>query len=137
MAADSLAVTSGRKGRVRKLYRIRGAILGVAGSAEHAVMFAHWYDSGADLSDRPKDLDIGALVLDSNGIFRYEGNCYPYEILDEFAAVGSGADAAIAAMYMGATPEEAVEVACKVDLHTGPPVVVERLAHKQGERNAG
>lgn len=127
MAADSLAVTDNRKCRVRKLFRGRGAIIGVSGSAEHAVMFVHWYHNGADLNDRPRDLDIGALVLDKNGVFRYEGNCYPYEVLDEFAAVGSGADAGLAAMIMGATPERAVTVACEVDLHTGPPVVVATL----------
>lgn len=127
MAADSLAANHSRKLTTRKLYRVRKAIVGFSGDLNHMVMFTYWYQKGADLSDRPRDLDGGALVLDGSGIWRYESECYPFPILDEFAAIGSGGDAALAAMYMGATPAEAVEIACRVDLHTGPPVVVESL----------
>ncbi len=127
MAADSLGGVGGRRTTVQKLYRVGGAIIGTSGAMDEGVMFAHWYANGADLADRPKGQDFGALVLDSSGIWRYEVKCYPFRIFDEFAVSGSGGDDALAAMLMGASPAEAVELACRVDLHTGPPIVVERL----------
>jgi hypothetical protein len=127
MAADSLANTDGRAFHTRKLYRVRGALIGISGGLDHGMMFVRWYAAGADLADRPKGLDASALALDRSGLYRYESECYPMPIEDGFAASGSGAYAALAAMHMGATPKEAVEVACKVDVYTGPPVVVERL----------
>lgn len=127
MAADSLAVSSNRKFRTRKLYRVRSALLAVAGLMDNALMFVHWYDLGANLDNRPHGFDGSALVLGDNGIFRYEGNCYPIPVIDEFAAIGSGGDIALAAMRLGKSPAEAVALACEIDLHTGPPVVVETL----------
>lgn len=133
MAADSLAVSNNRKFRTRKLYRVRGALIGIAGRADQAIMFVHWYDNGAILADRPKGQDIVALVLDRSGLYLYEVECYPIPILDAFAAAGSGSDIALAAMMLGKTPEEAVELACAIDLHTGPPVVVETLSWEGGD----
>jgi hypothetical protein len=127
MATDSLANVSGLKFRTRKLYRIRGALVGLSGTMDEIVMFAHWYERGADLADRPQGIAGAALVLDASGLWRYESNCYPIPILDDFAAAGSGASVALTAMRLGKTPEEAVALACEVDLYTGPPVVVERL----------
>ena len=127
MAADSQAEMKNRSFHTRKISRVRGALIGTAGGAEVSRMFVHWYAFGADLSDRPQGMDAVALVLDTNGLFVYEGNCYPVEITDEFMAIGSGAEVAVAAMMLGKSPKEAVAIACKVDLHTRPPVVVERL----------
>ena len=127
MAADSLAVSGNRKYRTRKLYRVRGALLGVSGSIGEMLMAVEWYRRGADLDNRPVGLDGSMLVLDQNGMFRYESNCYPIPVFDLFAASGSGADVALAAMRLGKTPGEAVALACEIDLHTGPPVTVERL----------
>jgi hypothetical protein len=48
-------------------------------------------------------------------------------LLDENRAIGRGAQAALGAMYMGATPEEAAQVACAVDPYCSGPITVERL----------
>ena len=127
MAADSLACAGGRKFRTRKLYRVRGALIGMSGAMDGIPMFGRWYEEGADLDDRPNGIEGYALVMDSSGLYRYESNCYPIPIIDEFATGGSGGDVAMGALLFGQTPEEAVALACEVDLHTGPPVVVERL----------
>ena len=127
MAADSLAVANNRKYRTRKLYRAAGAVVGVSGGIGEMLMAVRWYEAGADLAARPDGLNGTMLVLDESGLYRYEGNCYPIPVLDDFAATGSGSDIALAAMLMGKTPAEAVALACEVDLHTGPPVVAETL----------
>lgn len=127
VAADSQAQANGTAYTTRKLYRANGAVIGVSGCLDNMLMFVHWYAAGADLSDRPKGIDGTALVLDRSGIWRYESECYPIPILDPFAAIGSGTDAALAAMHLGENPANAVYVACKVDVHSAVPVEVETL----------
>lgn len=39
-------------------------------------------------------------------------------------ALGSGSDVALGALAAGASPRRAVEIACRFDLHCGPPVRV-------------
>lgn len=130
MAADSLAVVGqgGLMYGTKKLYRVREALIGYTGEAQEGVMFVEWYANGADLNNRPS-LKGTAIVLDRSGIYRYEGNCYPIPVLDDHHAAGSGTDVALTAMRLGKSPAEAVELACELDLKTGPPVVVECLSY--------
>jgi 20S proteasome alpha/beta subunit len=58
-------------------------------------------------------------VIDEAGWWPFEG---------AFHAIGSGADAALAALHMGASAEQAVEVAIKVDQGSGPPIGVLRVS---------
>jgi hypothetical protein len=44
-----------------------------------------------------------------------------------YAAVGSGSDYALAAMDAGASAKQAVEIACRRNIHCRPPVHVRRL----------
>ena len=53
----------------------------------------------------------------------------PMPVLDDFYAIGSGDMAAMAAMHMGATAGQAVEVAAKVDLGTGGIIETERVSN--------
>ena len=68
------------------------------------------------------DKDISVLVLAPTGVWVYEGSGHPYQVEDDFAAIGSGAQAALAAMQLGKAPRKAVEVASLVDPATGGPV---------------
>ena len=45
------------------------------------------------------------------------------EEIDDFAAIGAGRDYAYAALYLGATPKEAVEVACELSCYVSEPIV--------------
>ncbi|MFH1648719.1 MAG: hypothetical protein ABIA11_03290 [Patescibacteria group bacterium] len=62
------------------------------------------------------------LISDSKKIF----NIHPQSVdcfeVEEFEAIGSGADYAIGAYYTGATVKKCVEVACEIDVHCGKPV---------------
>ena len=46
-----------------------------------------------------------------------------FDITESYMAVGSGKDLAMAAMMAGASAKEAVEIACKLDDHTGGEVI--------------
>jgi ATP-dependent protease HslVU (ClpYQ) peptidase subunit len=57
----------------------------------------------------------------------YGDHFEPTPVLDDVYAIGSGDDIVRTALHLGKTPEEAMEIACELDLNTGPPVVVEKL----------
>lgn len=51
-----------------------------------------------------------------------------------YSAVGSGADYALAAMDGGATAKQAVEIACRRNVHCRPPVHVRRLFSEKEDK---
>jgi hypothetical protein len=67
------------------------------------------------------------IVTADNEVFTidYRG-WYPVRL--PFLALGSGKDAALGAMYMGATARRAVAVACLVDATSGPPVNILKVS---------
>lgn len=129
MAADQKVTDNDRTFRARKIRRIGTAIVGAAGTGPATNKFFAWLASGAqdDPPKMAKDDELDAIVLTPAGLFVYGTDCTAEEILDDFYAVGSGAQAALAAMHLGHDPRKAVEIACVVDNSTGGPVDVLKL----------
>lgn len=67
------------------------------------------------------------LVLDKDGIRLYEYGPEPIRFEDKQYATGSGRDFALAAMYLGKTAKEAVEIASLFDTDCGNGVDVMTL----------
>ncbi len=131
MAADSKCTNGNQSFKTRKLYRIGDAIVGAAGNDGGINKFLEWIRAGDPDLETPKfakDDELEALVLTPAGLFSYGTSCAPDEVLDEFYAIGSGGNAALAAMHLGCSPSAAVEVACKVDNGSGLPVQAFALA---------
>lgn len=130
IAADSRMTHSGRPTRCVKLFKRGGDVIGIAGDDAPALLFVDWYKSGRA---RPEmfvhgGADFHALVLDSKKrVWLYDKWCRGERITAPFFAIGTGADAATAAFWMGADARRAVAVACKVDINSGLPVVHERI----------
>ncbi|MEL6157705.1 MAG: hypothetical protein AAFQ40_17250 [Cyanobacteria bacterium J06623_5] len=61
------------------------------------------------------------LIAFSNKLFFVCGGLEVYEV-QEFEAIGAGADFARAAMHLGHTARESVEVACKLSLLCSEPI---------------
>jgi ATP-dependent protease HslVU (ClpYQ) peptidase subunit len=126
MAADQKVTDGDRNFRNHKLRRIGSAVVGAGGDGPSIARFFRWIEFGRQ--DEPpklgKDDELEALVLTADGLFVYGRDCVPEEVLDDFYAIGTGAQAALSAMHMGATPKRAVEIACRVDNNTGGPVDV-------------
>ena len=130
IAADSQWQAGDMKQRARKIYRVRGALIGIAGTVTEGLKFVQWYAEGCRRDEEPQlHADTwGALVLDATGLFEWNERLVPIPCYDkEGYSVGTGYMAAQAALKLGKTPKEAVEVACLIDINTGPPVVVEKL----------
>ena len=104
-----------------KLCRKRDAIIGTCGHADAADAFIRWYGSKKK-SPKFKTDEFEALVLTPKGLFHYDENCSGGLVLTPWCAIGTGGHAAYGALYMGATLEMAVAIACKVDIYTGEPI---------------
>lgn len=136
LAADSRSTSNyyDRVHRCQKLFRKTtkdGAevIIATAGENAPGLVFVEWYGSGKKppLKLLDGDADFCCLVLTKKGLFEFDKWCHGEEVMDPFYAVGCGATAALGAMHAGATAEQAVEIACRIDPFTGPPVVTEAL----------
>jgi ATP-dependent protease HslVU (ClpYQ) peptidase subunit len=112
-----------------KIERIGSALVGCAGSTPAIWRFLQWFrnqERGIDLdSDKRPEFtedEFHAVVLNASGIFWYANSTYPSKIKEPFFAMGSGSQAAKAAMLCGKSPADAVAIALKCDKNSGPPV---------------
>lgn len=119
MAADRQSTMSGvRAYQVTKIMRREsdGALIGVCGEASLAAAFMRWFLSGeegaspslhASLDEHKTAL---ALIVRPDGAIEEHSAGGWATVEGEFFAYGSGLEAAIAAMHMGADAHRAVEV---------------------------
>lgn len=122
MAADSKTDMDGISDTVKKLHKARnGDILGFAGDVGAGLKFFHWYDS-----NRVDSVDLGdtcVLVLHPSGkMTLWDSSMHPMTVTRPVFAIGSGGLAALAAMLAGADAKKAVQISCKLDPASGPPV---------------
>lgn len=103
----------------------------LTGTGHHSTLVAlrDWYLSGRDVDTYPKSLNPAELVVASpSGLKRYElSSCIPIDHGLNKCAFGAGRDFAYGAMAMGATAEQAVQVACKFSVSCGHGVRVFEL----------
>lgn len=129
LAADKQSTNTGFAHKATKIYRVDTGIVGFTGSASHAMALIQWFKNGCWPAEWPKPGDpnncSNALFITQGGEIRaYDGAANgQYEIHeDKFVAFGCGRDYALAAMYLGRTAREAVEVACALDVFCGQGV---------------
>lgn len=118
----------------RKIVRVKGDLIGAAGDSGDCLRFMDWAKHDFSEKKKPKftvtdgDQEAQVLILNAEGLFMMcPTDPYPEQIESEFWAIGSGADAALGALAMGATLEQALEVAARFDNFTKAPFRVEAL----------
>jgi hypothetical protein len=141
MAADSRATTNTEGGGSRvstcqklfkKKFGEKEVIIGTAGETGSGLVFVDWYGTGKDPPDfLTGEADFQCLVLSDEGLFEFDKWCRGEKILDKFYSVGSGAKAAMGAMWAGKGALEAVKIAAKVDPYTAGPFVQMSLTPKK------
>jgi len=125
LAADKRAVNSGMIFVVTKLFRARGCLVAAAGDFDRIQETVAWFAAGANPEKLPpfqRDNSdfVGLLVIQPDKtILKFERGPIPFKIESPFYAIGSGRDYAMAAMHLGKTAPEAVEVAMALDSSTG------------------
>ena len=102
-------------------------IYGACGDWEKILSFYQAMESGGDLDS---DTDVTVLELRNDGIYIYESTIIPARIKNDFWAIGTGANFAIAAMHMGASPRDAVAISCTYDTSSHEPIDEVKLMGK-------
>lgn len=104
-----------------KIKKINNKLCGTSGDAVLTHLFFDWVNNGCDSKNWPEEIEksdfFSGLIIErdndhKNIIKKYEKSCgFPIIIENKFFAIGSGVDFAIAAMHLGKTSRQSVEVA--------------------------
>lgn len=124
LAADKMACAAGYGYTVTKVHRLRdGAIVAFSGDGDGAMALLAWLNAAQNpvaYPEQQKDNDTSALVVKPDGsVWSYGKTPYPQRIECKSYAMGHGRDFALAAMHLGKSAKEAVEVACALDVYCG------------------
>ncbi|WNL63274.1 hypothetical protein [Citrobacter phage Tr1] len=126
----------------KKVRNIGGYLVGGAGRLSSVLNFFSWFEHNLQCQDaqqampslmiqsdpdRPDEEFLALVVHPDGNIFIHEGNdpTRAYPLTEEYYAIGSGSDFALAALDAGATPEAAMEVAKARDAYSGGETYVE------------
>lgn len=127
MAGDRRVTLGEVRYNTKKIKRIGDMIVGGAGSGTAIIKFFRWVEAGCDLDDTPrlaKDEEFDAIILTATGLEFWNQDFSPDAMEDDAFAIGTGNQAAMAAMICGCDPGQAVEVAAEVNNNTGGVVDV-------------
>lgn len=130
MAADKQSTYDSLAHTTTKIRRFGdGSIGGCAGATTICRALLEWYSNGADPKEYPdKESECYMLVVKPGGeILFYDKSSVPAVFEDEFIAIGSGRDFAVAAMDMGGSAEDGVRMAIKWSTSCGRGIDVLRL----------
>jgi len=124
LAADKMACSAGYGYTVTKVHRLEsGALCALAGDGDGAMSLLHWLNGQREPASYPqgqKDNDTCAIVVERNGaVWSFGKTPHPQRIECVRYAMGHGRDFALAAMHLGKSAREAVEVACALDVFCG------------------
>ena len=131
MAADTFVTyTPCFKGE-SKIWIAKGAIWGAAGPSAKGLAFKAWtlgrgkrptfIDAADEEEKEEKGVKMEVLQLTPGGLYLWLNGDLPDPVHEGFYAVGSGGGYAVGALSMGATLDQALEVAQKWDGGTRGP----------------
>lgn len=134
MAADTQITSHNHKNRAQKIVRLPdGGVAGGCGLWCTAYGVLKWLADGGSLDDpsllfrekewAPSVKEAQVLIARPDGtLWLLEDDFPAYPLMDGFAAVGCGADAAVMAMRSGASAVEAVNAVTEQDALCSAPV---------------
>jgi ATP-dependent protease HslVU (ClpYQ) peptidase subunit len=107
----------------KKIFRIKGYLIGVCGSCAQSYSIIHDLKTATDdplkylFSMSAEHYDSAhILILSPTGnIWIYDGHGVPYRVYEPSVAIGSGGAIASAALMAGSTIKEAVKIAIALD----------------------
>ena len=118
--------------RTTKLFRIHGSIVGVCGLMRQCLRFVEWFREPGPKPELSDPAAFSALELTEKGeLFLWETEMIAIPIDEKCYAIGSGANFALCALDLGASPRRAILAAAKWDESTGSEVQVMTLKGKK------
>lgn len=132
LAADKQTSDVGLRLKTTKAVRIGNLLVAGSGDAHRIREMHEWVAGGRKKEDLPSfqrdsGTSVNLMVIEAGRILHYGTSHLPLVIEDKFSAMGSGRDYALAAMYLGKTAKEAVEVAIHFETGCGNGVDVLEL----------
>ena len=125
MCSDSHWMDDSSKGPVKKVFRVNGALVGLAGSLKYfEEAIEHIKLTGGSRMSGPCDLT--ALILDGRKVQMWTAADGLVSAPDRYA-IGSGGDAARGAMLAGASASKALAIAREIDATTSGRTRVYKL----------
>lgn len=123
MVADSNVTDGDRCWRLRKVWRHRSHLIGMAGNTDEMQPFMDWWCAGCT-GKQPALRSSYALVLSAGGLVMFSNTSPPETIASGREAIGTGAKAAMAAYEALGwdDPVRAVKISCNNDAYSRPPV---------------
>ena len=134
IAADSMISGEDSFYLASKLRRGKNSIYGACGDWDKVLKAFFLLESGA--TEWESDLDVTILELRSDGIWVYENTIIPVHLKNDYWAVGTGANFAIAAMRLGNSPATAVSIAAEFDPFTNQPIESLQLGVKRASKKS-
>lgn len=120
MTTKSKAKTKIFKINAHEMHFPENFIIGFCGLASEIIDVVDFYECPEVYEKMPRTKNLSGLVLTESGkIYQFDTPSKWLLVDDKYAAAGSGANVALGALHMGATPKEAVLAASKVDPFTG------------------
>lgn len=125
LAADKRCCSAGMIRTVTKIHRIGDVLVGGSGDLCFVLQMHQWIRDGRKpenfpSAQRDKDDWQPVLIVETDGTPSiYDRTPYPVRYEDHFCAIGSGREYAMAAMHLGKSAREAVEVAIALDAGCG------------------
>jgi hypothetical protein len=134
MACDSQAATDAVKTSVQKIWRIKGWLVGAAGTYAQVLEGVAAIKRHKDMTPKQvlEDVELGIpgvnlLLLSPDGkLYESEGGARPHLLQEGYGAIGTGSQGAMVAFILGATPTQAIRAVRRVDPHTGGRTVTKR-----------
>lgn len=124
-AADKRTSFGSRIATTIKIHRVGAMLVGGSGGTAEIQEMVQWIKDGRNPDKFPAAQRDGAtctsmlVIQPDEPIWHYENSPYPLHIYNKQWAIGSGCNYAIAAMHLGKTAREAVEIACLFDSNSG------------------
>jgi hypothetical protein len=120
LCSDSLMTCDGRRvGTMKKIYRTNFGLVAVSGQVSAVLRVVQWVADGEARLKPEEDLDFTALWIKHDGTaWGIESDFNPYPMSGP-CTLGSGGDIALAALTLGKTAREAVELGIKLDCISG------------------
>jgi ATP-dependent protease HslVU (ClpYQ) peptidase subunit len=119
LAADKMTSFGGLHGTTTKVHKIGDILVGGCGNTALIQEMMRWIHDGCQPDKFPTQQRnpqecASILVINKTQprIIQYESTPHPIILHNPYWAIGSGRDFAMAAMFLGRTAKEAVEVAC-------------------------
>lgn len=128
LASDSQMTGDFKEFNTQKIFRKKVGkktyVLAGAGEYEQLRRFIHNFKGVKSQFNDPVKLKSNEMLIWDGVKLWYVYDEFPVEVTLDYYAIGSGANIAMGAMFMGATAEEAVEAAIALDIGSGGEIQI-------------